>query len=76
MRKVIEERSWPGSVDIGSIELDAKSRDEIPAVLIGLQPIWNDGAAREELFRPLDARILPCHRRTRAVRGCTSGGSL
>ena len=59
MRKVIEEQSWLGSVDIGSIELDAKSRDDIPAVLIGLQAIRNDSAAREELFRLLDARILP-----------------
>ena len=39
MRKVIEERSWLGSVDIGAIELDPKSRDDIPAILIGLQAI-------------------------------------
>ena len=63
MRKVVEERSWLGSVDIGSIELNAKSRDDIPAILIGLQAIWNDKAAREELFRLLDARVLPDRRR-------------
>ena len=59
MRKMIEEQSWLGSVDIGSIELDAKSRDDIPAVLIGLQAIRSDKAAREALFRLLDAHVLP-----------------
>lgn len=63
MRKVIEEQSWLGSVDIGAIKLNAKSRDDIPAILIGLQAIWNDKAAREELFRLLDARVLPDSRR-------------
>ena len=63
MRKVVEEQSWLGSVDIGSIELDAKSRDDIPAVLIGLQAVRNDKAAREELLRLLDARVLPDRRR-------------
>ena len=63
MRKVIDEQSWLGSVDIGAIELDPKSRDDIPAILIGLQAIWNDEAAREELFRLLDAHILPDRRR-------------
>ncbi len=63
MRKVVEERSWLGSVDIGSIELNVKSRDDIPAILIGLQAIWNDKAAREELFRLLDAHVLPDRRR-------------
>ena len=31
MRKVIAEQFWLGSVDIGAIELDAESRDDIPA---------------------------------------------
>ncbi len=64
MRKVVEEQSWLGSVDIGSVELDAKSRDEIPAVLIELQATRSDKAAREELFRLLDARVLPGRRDT------------
>ena len=36
-RKVIAEQSCPGSPDIGAPVLDAKSRDDIPALLIGLQ---------------------------------------
>ena len=63
MRKVIEEQSWLGSVDIGAIKLNAKSRDDIPAILIGLQAIWKDEAAREELLRLPEARILPDRRR-------------
>ena len=63
MRKVIAERSWLGSVDIGAIELDAESRDDIPALLIGLQAIFEDEATREKLFRLLEAHILPGHRR-------------
>ena len=64
MRKVITEPSFPGSTDIGAIELDAKSRDDIPALLIGLQAICLDEATRRELFHLLDAHILPGRRRT------------
>ena len=63
MRKVIAERSWLGSVDIGAIELDAESRDDIPALLIGLQAVYEDEATRTALFRLLEAHILPGHRR-------------
>ena len=63
MRKVIAERSWLGSVDIGAIELDAESRDDIPALLIGLQAIYEDEATRTALLRLLEAHILPGRRR-------------
>ena len=59
MRKVISEPSFLGSTDIGAIELDAKSRDDIPAILIGLQAVYLDEGTREELFRLLDSHILP-----------------
>ena len=42
MRKVITEPSFPGSTDIGAIELDAKSRNDIPVLLIGLQVVYLD----------------------------------
>ncbi len=64
MRKVISERSFLGSTDIGAIELDAKSRDDIPALLIGLQAICMNEETRTELFRLLDAHVLPGRRRT------------
>ena len=49
MRKVISEPSFLGSTDIGAIELDAKSRDDIPAILIGLQAVYLDEETRTEL---------------------------
>ena len=63
MRKVISEQSFLGSTDIGAIELDAKSRDDIPALLIGLQAIYLDEKTRTELFRLLEAHVLPGNRR-------------
>ena len=63
MRKVISERSFLGSTDIGAIYLDPKSRDDIPAILAGLQAIYLDEATRTELFRLLEAHVLPGRRR-------------
>ena len=63
MRKVITEPSFPGSTDIGAVELDANSRDGIPALLIGLQAIYGDEETRTELFRFPEAGILPGRRR-------------
>ena len=47
MRKVIDPRRPLGSVPIEDIELDVKSRDDIPAILIGLQAIYKDEATRD-----------------------------
>ena len=63
MRKVIDPRRPLGSVPIEDIELDVKSRDDIPAILIGLQEIYRNEATREELFRLLDEHVLPDRRR-------------
>ena len=63
MRKVINLERPLGSVPIEDIKLDAKSRDDIPALLIGLQAIYRSKATREELFRLLDEHILPDRRR-------------
>ena len=64
MRKVISEQPFLGSTDIGAIKLDAKSRDDIPALLIGIQAIYMNEETRTELFRLLEAHILPGRRRT------------
>ena len=63
MRKVIGLRYPLGSVPIKDIELDAESRDDIPAILIGLQAVYRNEATREELFRLLDEHVLPDRRR-------------
>ena len=47
------------SVLIEEIGLDAKSRDVIPAFLIGLQTIYSNEALRTDLFGLLDEHILP-----------------
>lgn len=42
MRNVIELRRPLGSVPIEDIRLNAKCRDDVPALLIGLQAIYKD----------------------------------
>ena len=63
MRNVIEMRRPLGSTPIEEIKLNAKSRDDTPALLIGLQAIYKDEATRAELFSLLDAHVLPDRRR-------------
>ena len=63
MRKVISEQSYLGSTNIGATELDTKSRDDIPALLIGLQAIYLDEGTRTELFRLTEEHVLPGRRR-------------
>ena len=41
------------------IELDIKSRDDIPALLIGLQYLYTQEALRDRLFALMDEFILP-----------------
>ena len=72
MRNVIELRRPLGSVPIEEIKLNAKSRDDTPALLIGLQAIYKDEATRAELFSLLDEHILPDRRRDTG-RGWISG---
>ena len=59
MRNVIQLEQNFGSVPIESIEFDANSRDDIPAVLKGLQLIWSDKEKREALFSLLETYFLP-----------------
>ena len=44
---------------IEKVWINPKSRDDIPAVLKGLQHIWGDEALRARLFVLLDEHILP-----------------
>ena len=57
MRRVQYRQMRFGQVAIGDIRLDPKSRDDIPAVLKGLQYLHTD--KREELFGLLEAHIRP-----------------
>ena len=42
MRKPIEKQLKIGQVDICNIQIDLRSRDEIPQLLLGLQAIYKD----------------------------------
>lgn len=58
MRKNIENQLKIGQVDIASIELDLRSRDEIPQLLLGLQAIYKDRPTRLSVFEILE-QIVP-----------------
>jgi mRNA deadenylase 3'-5' endonuclease subunit Ccr4 len=50
MRKVIEKQLKYWQVDISSIQIDLRSRDEIYQLLLGLRAIYNDRRICEEVF--------------------------
>ena len=58
MRKIIENQLKIGQVNIADIELDLRSRDEVPQLLLGLQTIYNDRPTRQKVFEILD-QIVP-----------------
>ena len=58
MRTVFDFQMSIGEIDIGEIPLDARSRDDIPAVLRGIQHIWRDLDLREKVFAVLRAQLL------------------
>ena len=57
MREVQKRQFQFGQVAIEDIWLDPKSRDDIPAVLKGLQHLYKE--QREELFALLERHIRP-----------------
>ena len=59
MREIYKRQFQLGQVSIDKIQIDPKSRDDIPAVLKGLQHIWCDEALRARLFELLDEHVLP-----------------
>ena len=50
MRKVIEKQMKYWQVDIPSIQIDLRSRDDIYQLLLGLRAIYNDRRICEEVF--------------------------
>ena len=59
MREIQKRQFQIGQVPIDRIQIDPKSRDDIPAVLKGLQHVWCDKALRARLFALLDEHVLP-----------------
>lgn len=58
MRQILAPQLQLGEVDIGCIEFDLQSRDDIPQLLRGLQHIYLSPAIREAVFAYLD-QIIP-----------------
>ncbi len=48
-----------GALSIEDIRLDPKSRDDIPALLLGLQWLYTDPTTRQSLFDRLEKEVLP-----------------
>ena len=59
MRVVQNVQMQIGEVDISQIELDPKSRDDIPQILKGLQHLYVNQALRAEIFELLQTRVAP-----------------
>ena len=59
MRKFLNPRLERGEVRIEDIELDHKCRDDLSAILIGIQYLYSQEDLRERLFTLLDKYILP-----------------
>ncbi len=59
MRRVHDTQRRPGAPDIRRIRLNVKSRDDIPAILIGLQDPCSDEGTRKRLFGLPDRMVLP-----------------
>ncbi len=58
MRKIINMQMELWKKDIGDIEFDLQSRDEITKLLIGLQHIWQTKTIRDEVFQVIK-HIVP-----------------
>ncbi len=59
MRRVHDTRRRPGAPVITRIRLDVKSRDDIPAILIGLQDPYGDEGTRKRLSGLPGRLVLP-----------------
>jgi len=59
MRMVKHPQSHFGEIDIADIPIDPRSRDDIPAILKGLQYIYVTEAVREKVFATLEQTLDP-----------------
>ena len=59
MRKIENSQMGFGEAAIGEIDIDAKSRDDIPALLRGIQHIYTNRQIREKIFSLLQEQVRP-----------------
>ncbi len=57
MRKIENSQMEFGEIAIGKIDIDAKSRDDIPALLKGIQHIYTQPQIREKIFSLLQEQV-------------------
>lgn len=53
MRKIVQEQVKIGEIDIGAIDIELDSRDEIPQLLRGLQYLYCNTSLRNRIFKEL-----------------------
>lgn len=58
MRTILNQQQQLGEVEIANIQLDPKSRDDIPQILRGLQHIYTSPPLREKVFEIL-TEVIP-----------------
>lgn len=59
MRHVIKPHRELGDIDIAGIDLNRRSRDDMPALLTGLQHLYCDRDLRSRLFALLEEQLAP-----------------
>ena len=59
MRKVESTQYELGASIISNVSINPKSRDDIPALLIGLQHLYTDTQTRDKMFALLEAEVNP-----------------
>jgi len=59
MRKVYDSQYDLWKTQIADIEIDPKDRDDIPAVLMGLQALYVDAEIRAKVFEILERHVRP-----------------
>ena len=59
MRKIENSQMEFGEAAIGEIDIDAKSRDDIPALLRGIQHIYTTPQIRKKIFSLLQEQVRP-----------------
>ena len=58
MRQIQPKQLQLGELDISSIQLDTRSRDDVPQILLGLQHLYTNKKARDLIFSLLE-QLLP-----------------
>lgn len=64
MRQRFEQQTTLGIRPISEVKLPLKSRDELPAVLLGLQYIFLTSEVNEKIFSLLESKITATKKKT------------